>query len=205
MAFDNCDSEFCDVKIEQGALMIAPCGTIIDPEPVDGVVGKPDFVSIFPDFEFEDATDIDINFGREFNQKKTLRCRTRCSDTTDPVLTFSVCVCFKDTGENTSSSVQFHAALADPTASCTFDWLYFPCPADCDNPNPETDAFWYGTSKGGFDNYGGAASDTESLTLSVTTASCGRRIDRCNFPDQDVVAPLVSSKATGLVANKKAA
>lgn len=184
----NCDEQFCDWKAKDGAFVWAPCGThttYIDAD--TGVYTPPpvaDIGEIGEDaiWTFEDASSLTINTPRATNTKATLRCKDQCTSTVESnSLDLELCWCWAN---------QLHCDLSDTEESCTIDFMYFPQPEVCDMPNPATDFFYWGTVKGGIESIGGAASNTEGETVTVSLQGCGSKFKRYGFKGGEVVVPL---------------
>ena len=187
---NNCDEQFCDWFAKEGAFLWAPCGTFqFETDGTLTPIDKADFGEVGEDMKwtYEDASSVTINTPRTTNSKATLRCKENCSSTIDTnTIDLELCWCWTN---------KLHKSLSNPSENCTIDFLYFPQPAICDMPDPATDVYYRGTVKGGTDSIGGAASNTEGETVSVTLTACGSGFRRENCPEDDTSIVIGGRKA----------
>lgn len=191
----DCFAENACKTIEQcGAVpWIADCGSITYDADGNPIV---DF-SVFTRLEELDSFTLTPN--REVTKKKKLGgCISRCSvRVNDYSGSLTLCLCMDNL---------WHCRLANPTASCGFDWILFPCPVNPDAPEPATEAYFFGSAVA---SGGGAweftADDIEDLTISIDFEGCGKNMGRANFCDMDgtIATPAVTPPTQVITNNKK--
>ena len=181
---NTCAEGQCEVKQDQGVLLIAPCGTIprVDGKPVidQALIDSMYRLPLCGPFSYEPDT-------TNNKRKKYGGCGgTSCTITNNGYdITLPIGVCSDDA---------WTLALTDPSAECEFDFINFPWPEDCNVP-AATDVMDVGSVKTGYSGYTIDPDATEQLIIEVTATSCEHALCRLNADLPIVeIAPLLSNK-----------